>query len=272
VPKLRVDIWADVSCPWCYVGERNLEQALARFAHRDGVEVVWRSFEQEPLAPRVSSESYVEQLARSCRTQLPQAHAMVERMVDIAAEVGVELRFDRVRGGNTFDAHRLLHLARERGKQHAVADRLHRAYHTEGHAIGEPDVLAALAREAGLDGGEVREVLDGDRYTDDVRRDESLARELGITGVPYFVIAGRIGVSGAQPADMLLDALEWGWAELRLLEPEVAPDAMREATPDPTPDARPDVAVDGLPAAILDAMPGAILDAIPEASARETCV
>jgi predicted DsbA family dithiol-disulfide isomerase len=268
VPKLRVDIWADVSCPWCYVGERTLEQALDRFAHRDGVEIVWRSFEQEPLAPRVASESYVEQLARSCRTQLPQAHAMIERMVDIAAEVGVELRFDRIRGGNTFDAHRLLHLARERGKQHALAARLRRAYHTEGQAIGDRDVLAVLAGDTGLDGGEVRDVLDGDRYTDDVRRDESIARELGITGVPYFVVAGRIGVSGAQPAEMLLGALEWGWAELRLPESEVVP----EATPDAAIGAMPDAVSDPMSAAILDAMPGAILEAIPEASARETCV
>jgi predicted DsbA family dithiol-disulfide isomerase len=267
VPKLRVDIWADVSCPWCYVGERNLAQALARFAHRDGVDIVWRSFEQEPLAPRISSERYVEQLARSCRTQLPQAHAMIEGMVAIAAEVGIDLRFDRVCGGNTFDAHRLLHLAREHGAQHALADRLRRAYHTEGHAIGDRDVLAALARDAGLDADSVRDVLDSDRYTDDVRRDESIARELGITAVPYFVIAGRIGVAGAQPADLLLGALEWGWAELRLPQPAVVPGAMPEAMPEAMSDAAPDAMIDALPAAILDAMP-AVLDATP----RETCM
>jgi predicted DsbA family dithiol-disulfide isomerase len=281
VPKLRVDIWADISCPWCYVGKRHLEQALDRFPNRDAVEVVWRSFEQEPLAPRIASESYVEQLARSCRTQLPQAQAMIDRIVDTAAQSGVELRFDRIRGGNTFDAHRLLHFARERGMQHALEDRLRRAYHAEGHAIGDRDVLAALASEAGLDDAEVREVLASDRYTDEVRRDESCARELGITGVPYFVVAGRIGMSGAQPADVLLGALEWGWAELRLPEPEVAPgttpEAMSDAMPEDMPEAMSGAVPGAMPEAMSDAMPGAMpeamlaamIEAMPEAMTRQ---
>ena len=257
MPKVRVDIWADISCPWCYVGKRHLEQALARFPHRDGVEIVWRSFEQEPMAPRIrdASDSYVEQLARSWRTQLPLARAMIDRIVDTAAEAGLELRFDRVRGGNTFDAHRLLHLARERGVQHALEERLRRAYHTEGQAIGDRDVLAALACEAGLDDADVREVLDGDRYTAEVRRDESIARELGITGVPYFVVSGRIGVSGAQPTEVLLGALEWGWAELRLPEPEPAPEIDPEV----------------LPAMMIEATPGLLIEATSGARVRESC-
>lgn len=277
MPKVRVDIWADISCPWCYVGKRYLEQALDRFPHRDGVEIVWRSFEQEPMAPRIrdASDSYVEQLAKSCRTQLPQAQAMVDRMAEIAAEAGLELRFDRVRGGNTFDAHRLLQLARAHGKQHALEDRLARAYHTEGQAIGDRDVLAALAREVGLPDGEVREVLDGDRYTEDVRRDESIARELGITGVPYFVVSGRIGVSGAQPAEVLLGALEWGWAELRLPEREAEAGEMIEATPEAMPEAMieatPGSMIDATPGLMIEATPGLMIDAAPESHARESC-
>jgi predicted DsbA family dithiol-disulfide isomerase len=222
VSKVRLDIWADVSCPWCYVGKRHLEQALGRFPQRSRVEILWRSFEQDPLAPRVraSSQSYVERIANGCRTQLPQAQAMIDRIADTAARAGLELRFDRVRGGNTFDAHRLLHLARERGKQGALEERLLRAYHTEGQAIGDRDVLADLSRQAGLDDVEVRDVLDGDRYTSEVRRDQSIARELGITGVPYFVFSGRFGVSGAQPSEVLLGALERSWAELRIPEPD----------------------------------------------------
>jgi len=256
VPKVRVDIWADISCPWCYVGKRHLEQALDRFPHRDGVEIVWRSFELEPMAPRTrdASESYVEQLAKSCRTQRPQAQAMIDRMVDIAAEVGLELHFERVRGGNTFDAHRLLQLARERGAQHALDERLRRAYHTEGQAIGDRDALAALAREAGLDDAEVCEVLDGDRYTAEVRRDESIARELGITGVPYFVVSGRIGVSGAQPTEVLLGALEWGWAELRVPEPGPAPGP--GLVPEPMPEPMPAMMIDATPGLMIEA-PGA---------------
>ena len=223
MPKVRVDIWADIACPWCYVGKRHLEQALDRFPHRDGVEIVWRSFEQEPMAPRIrdASDSYVEQLARSYRTQLPQAQAMIDRMVETAAKDGLELRFDRIQPGNTFDAHRLLHLAHERGVQDAVKERMLRAYMTEGQAIGDPEVLLVLAREAGLDEREARELLDGDRYAAEVRTDEALARQLGISGVPFFVLDGRLGVSGAQPAEVLLGALDKAWSELAKPELDV---------------------------------------------------
>jgi predicted DsbA family dithiol-disulfide isomerase len=217
-----VDIWADISCPWCYVGKRHLERALGRFRHRDRVEIAWRSFEQDPLAPRIRDprQTCVERLATQCRTQLPQAQAMIDGVADVASRAGLELRFDRVRGGNTFDGHRLLHLARHRGKQAALAERLLRAHHIEGQAIGDRDALADLAHQVGLDAAEVRAVLDGDRYVAEVRRDEAVARELGITGVPYFVFGGRFAVSGAQPVDVLHGALERGWAELRVPEPE----------------------------------------------------
>jgi predicted DsbA family dithiol-disulfide isomerase len=138
---------------------------------------------------------------------------MIDRMTGTAAKDGLEFRFDRIRPGNTFDAHRLLHLAHERGRQDALKERLMRAYMTEGQAIGEPEVLAPLAVEVGLDAAEVAELLAGDRYASEVRQDEALARELGITGVPFFVLAGKLGVSGAQPADVLLGALDRAWAE-----------------------------------------------------------
>jgi predicted DsbA family dithiol-disulfide isomerase len=224
VSKVRVDIWADIACPWCYVGKRHLERALGRFRHRDRVEIAWRSFEQDPLAPRIrdASETCVERLATHCRMQLPQAQAMLDRVADIAARAGLELRFDRVRAGNMFDAHRLLHLARHRGKQGALVERLLCAHHVEGKALGDRDALADLAHQVGLDTADVRAVLDGDRYATEVRRDEAIARELGITGVPFFVFGGRFGVSGAQPIEVLLGALERGWAELRVPEPEPA--------------------------------------------------
>ena len=215
MPKLRLDIWSDIACPWCYVGKRHIEQALAKFPHKDEVELVWRAFELDPSAPRVldSSQSYAERIAKKYGTQAPQAQVMIDRMTQTAANDGLELRFDRIRPGNTFDAHRLLHLAHERGLQDALKERLMRAYLTEGQAIGEPEVLAKLAVEAGLDEQETRDLLGGDRYATEVRQDEALARELGISGVPFFVLAGRLGVSGAQPADVLLGALERAWSE-----------------------------------------------------------
>jgi predicted DsbA family dithiol-disulfide isomerase len=215
VSKLRIDIWSDIACPWCYVGKRHLEQALERFAHKDDVEIVWRAFELDPSAPAVrdTSQSYAERLARKYGTQPPQAQLMIDRMTATAAKDGLEFRFDRIRPGNTFDAHRLLHLAHERGVQDAMKERLMRAYLTEGEAIGERDVLVRLAGEAGLDEQEARDALDSERYAPEVRQDEAIARELGITGVPFFVLAGRLGVSGAQPADVLLGALDRAWSE-----------------------------------------------------------
>ncbi|HEU4727566.1 MAG TPA: DsbA family oxidoreductase [Kofleriaceae bacterium] len=214
--KLRIDIWSDIACPWCYIGKRRLEAALDRFAHRGEVDIAWRAFELDPSAPRVrdTSQSYAERLARKYHASPAQAQAMIDRMVGTAAGDGIEMRFDHIRPGNTFDGHRLLHLALEHDQQDALKERLFRAYLTEGKAIGEPEVLAALACEVGLDEQEVRAVLGSDRYAAEVRADEALARELGITGVPFFVMAGRLGVSGAQTSDVLLGALDRAWAEL----------------------------------------------------------
>lgn len=213
---LRIDIWSDIACPWCYIGKRRLEQALDRFAHRADVEIVWRAFELDPSAPRIrdSSQSYAERLGRKYGMPAEQAQQRIDQMVGVAAGDGLEFRFDRIRPGNTFDAHRLLHLAHERGVQDAVKERMLRAYMTEGQAIGDPAVLLVLAREAGLDEQEARGVLDGDRYAAEVRADEALARELGISGVPFFVLDRRLGVSGAQPAQTLLAAVEKAWSEL----------------------------------------------------------
>lgn len=213
--KLRIEIWSDIACPWCYVGKRHLEDALARFPHRDEVEVVWRAFELDGSAPRVqdTSVSYIERLSRKLGTSVAQAEAMIRRMTDVGAADGIEFRFDRVRPGNTFDAHRVLHLAHDRGVQDAVKERFLRGYMTEGEAIGDREVLVRLGAEAGLDAGEVRAVLASDRYAREVRADETQARELGITGVPFFVLAGRYALSGAQPSDTILRGLERAYAE-----------------------------------------------------------
>jgi predicted DsbA family dithiol-disulfide isomerase len=216
VPALRIDIWSDIACPWCYIGKRHLEQALGRFAHQAEVEIVWRAFELDPSAPRIldSSQTYAERIARKYGTAPAQAQIMIDRMVDTAAKDGLVFRFDHIRPGNTFDAHRLLHLAHERGVQDALKERMLRAYLTEGQAIGDREVLVALARDAGLDADEAQRTLETERYAAEVRQDEALARELGITGVPFFVLGGRLGVSGAQPADVLLGALDRAWREL----------------------------------------------------------
>lgn len=211
--KLRVDIWSDIACPWCYVGKRRLEAALARFPQRDDVEIVWRAFELDPSAPRGRDPgvSYAERIAKKYGGGVAQAQGMIQRMVDVAAADGLTFDFERIRPGNTFDAHRLIHLARERGLQDAVKERLLRAYLTEGEAIGDPAVLSRLAREAGLDAEEVSAVLATDDQAREVREDEEEARALGITGVPFFVLGGRYAVSGAQPVEVFLGALQQAW-------------------------------------------------------------
>jgi predicted DsbA family dithiol-disulfide isomerase len=210
---MRVEIWSDVVCPWCYIGKRRFEQALDKFDHRDEVEVVWRAFELDPNAPVTREGDYATRIATKYGTSREQAQAMIDRMVDAGAGDGLDLRFDISRPGNTFDAHRLLHLAGERGRQDEVKERLLRATFTEGEPIGDRGVLARLAVDAGLDPDEVQTVLDGDRYSTEVRADERRAHELGVSGVPFFVVDGRYGVSGAQSPDVLLDVLNQAWAE-----------------------------------------------------------
>jgi len=207
--ELRVDIWSDIACPWCYVGKRRFENALRRFPERDAVEIVWRSFELDPSAPkrRDGSVSYATRLAKKYGVALARSEAMIRHMTDMAKSEGLNIDFDRVQPGNTFDAHRILHLAREHGMADALKERLFAAYFSEGEPIGEPDVLARLAAEVGLDPAELQRTLAGDAYAAAVRDEESVASELGIRGVPFFVLAGRYGVSGAQPAETLLEAL-----------------------------------------------------------------
>jgi len=214
--RLRVDVWSDIVCPWCYIGKRRLEAALARFEHRDSVDVVWRAFELNPDAPRVTGPggSHARRLAKKYGFSVADAEARLRQMTDVAAAEGLDFRFDGIQPGNTFDAHRVLHLAAERGVQGTVKERLLRAYMTEGEAIGEPEVIVRLAAAAGLEQDEVRAVLAGETYARDVRADEKEAQALGVTGVPFFVFARRYAISGAQPADVHLRALEQAWREV----------------------------------------------------------
>jgi predicted DsbA family dithiol-disulfide isomerase len=214
--KLRVDVWSDIACPWCYVGKRHLQVALERFPHRNEVEVVWRAFELDPSAPRERDRTttYAERLAKKYGSGAHEAQARIDRMVDIARADGLVFDFERIRPGNTFDAHRILHLAHERGVQDAVKERFLRAYLSEGEAIGSPDALLRLAAEAGLDPDEIRGTLGSDDYTREVRQDETEAHELGIEGVPFFVLGGHYAISGAQPAELMLRALHRAWRDV----------------------------------------------------------
>jgi len=211
-----VEIWSDIACPWCYVGKRRFESALAQFEHRDEVNISWRSFELDPDAPHEREGDRAERLAQKYGMTVAQAREAEQRLTDVAAGEGLDFRFDIARSGTTFDGHRVVHLAGEHGLQDAMKERLLRAYFTEGQLVSDKDTLVRLAVEVGLAEEEVREMLAGDRYAEDVREDERTAGQLGISAVPTFVVDRALGASGAQPPEELLQLLEQGWIKHRL--------------------------------------------------------
>jgi predicted DsbA family dithiol-disulfide isomerase len=210
---MKIEIWSDVVCPWCYIGKRRFENALQRFAHRASVEVLWHSFELDPSAPPVRTGDSAQRLADKYGMSLDQARQRQDHVVQLAADEGLHFRYEIAQSGNTFDAHRLLHLAHERGVQDAVKEGLFRAYFSDGEPIGDRETLVRLVSDVGIPANDVRAVLESDAFAADVRADEHEARELGINGVPFFVIDRRYGISGAQPADLLLQALDQTWSE-----------------------------------------------------------
>ncbi|MFG3113828.1 DsbA family oxidoreductase [Streptomyces sp. NPDC048197] len=210
---MRVEIWSDIACPWCYIGKARFEAGLAAFAHRDQVEVVHRSFELDPKAPPASDVPVLDMLAAKYGVSRSQAEQMEARVAAAAAQEGLDYRSDRIHG-NTFDLHRLLHLADAHGRQEALLDAFYRANFAEARPLGDPAVLAGLATGAGLPADEVARVLaDPDAYAQEVRADERAAAELGATGVPFFVIDRRYGISGGQPAEVFRQALERAHAD-----------------------------------------------------------
>jgi len=213
--RLQIDVWSDIACPWCYIGKRRLETALREFVHADETQVLWRAFELDPQAPPVrdKSLSHTERLAKKYGMTVERARTVSARLTSVAADEGLAFDFERIQSGNTFDAHRLLHLAHERGLQDAVKERFMHGYLCEGEAIGERETLQRLATDAGLDSDETAALLATDLYANEVRADQSTAHQLGIDGVPFFRI-GRYGVAGAQPAELLLSTLHKAWDEL----------------------------------------------------------
>lgn len=212
-PHMQVEIWSDVVCPWCYLGKRNFERALELAPFGDQVTVVYRSFELDPTALRGVTAPTVDVLAEKYGMAPEQAAQAQRQMEQRAEEAGLTFRMNGLQSGNTRDAHRLIHLAKEHGRQAELVDALHRAYFTEQRSIFDVASLTEIADEAGLDPADVTRVLSTDAYDDDVAADEALARSFGARGVPFFVIDRRYGVSGAQPADVLAEVLEQAWTE-----------------------------------------------------------
>ena len=204
---MRVDIWSDIGCPWCYVGKRRFENALAAFEHRADVEVVYHSFELDPSHPTDQTVAVTDLLMGKFGMSRSQVEVAEARLASTAAAEG--LGYDHSRhAGNTFDFHRLAHWATAQGKQQQLLDHAYAVHFGEAKSVHTVDALVELAAGAGLDPDEARAVLtDRDRYADDVRADEKQARDLGITGVPFYVLDMRYGISGAQPTEVFAQAL-----------------------------------------------------------------
>jgi predicted DsbA family dithiol-disulfide isomerase len=208
---VHVEIWSDIACPWCHIGKRRFESALEGFEHADQVTVTWRSFELDPSAPSERPGDRAVHLAKKYGSSVEHAQQMQQHMTEVAAGEGLEFRFDLARDGNTFDAHRLLHLAEAHGKQDAMKERLMRAYLGEGELMSDHATLQRLAGVVGLPEDEVRDMLATDRYAADVRENEATGTSLGISGVPFFVVDRAFGASGAQSPEILRDLLERAW-------------------------------------------------------------
>ncbi len=210
---MLVEIWSDIACPWCYVGRARFAAALGQFEHREDVTVLWRSFELDPDAPAEREGSHAELIARKYGRTLEEVAEMDAALTATAAADGLTIRFSEMRSGNTFDGHRLIHLAAAHGKQDAMKERLFRAYFSEGALISDHATLQALGVEVGLPADDVRELLLTERYAEEVRDDERTAHSAGISAVPCFVIDRKYGASGAQPPETLLEFLRHGWTQ-----------------------------------------------------------
>ena len=227
---IKIDVWSDIACPWCYIGKRNLENGLAAASADDDspqVEVTFHSFELSPDTPVDFDGGEAEYLATHKGISEDQAGQMLERVTGVAAGAGLEYRFDLLKHTNTVKAHELLHFAKEQGMQTQLAERLMSAYFTEGRHLGQEDELVALAGEAGLDRDAARDALRSGRFLADVRADQAQAAAYGITGVPFFVIDGKYGVSGAQPAEAFSQIVRQLWAEQREEQREQDSDALQ---------------------------------------------
>jgi predicted DsbA family dithiol-disulfide isomerase len=213
VAGMKIEIWSDVACPWCYIGKRRFEAALSVFPHRDSVEVQWRSYQLDPSLPEHYDGTEIDYLSTRKGLAPGQVAQMFEHVATQAKGEGLDFRFDDVVVANSFTAHRLIHLAAAHGKQDAAKERLLSDHFEHGKDIGNREYLTSLGLDLGLDAGELDELFTTDKHADDVRRDTAEARALGISGVPFFVIDRKFGLSGAQPAETFSAALEQAWQE-----------------------------------------------------------
>jgi len=205
---MLIEVWSDFVCPFCYLGKRRLEIALEKFAYKDEVELVFKSFELDPLSEKKFDGNIHEYIAKKYGIPVEQAKASNNQLVAEAKDIGLNYNFDDLIRTNTFDAHRVVHYAKAEGKMKELSERIFKAYFVDSLNISDYKVLASLAYEVGLNSDKTLSILESDQYGKEVRKDEETASKLGISGVPYFVINNKYAVNGAQPPELFLEALE----------------------------------------------------------------
>ncbi len=210
---MKVEIWSDVICPFCYIGKRRFEHALEKFSHKDEVEIVWHSFELDPERESVPWKSIHQIFAEKKGWSVEQAKEMNDHVTKMAKEVGLTYDFDKAIPVNTFNAHRISHLAAKHNVQNEMEELLFSSYFTKGLNIDDANSLVSLANQVGIDSKETEQVLKNSNYSEDVRQDEEEAKEIGINGVPFFVFDRKYAISGAQPEDVFIRTLEKVWEE-----------------------------------------------------------
>ena len=220
-PTMDVEIWSDVMCPFCYIGKRKFEQALAEFPQREQVRVVWKSFQLNPDQQTDPNKSINTYLAEVKGWSVEQAKAMNDRVTDMAREVGLTYDFDRAVVANSFDAHRLIQLAKTQGLGDAMEERIFRAYFTEGRNTADHATLLELGTDVGLSAEAVTQALASDQFADAVGQDIYESRQVGVRGVPFFVLNQRYAVSGAQQPETFLGALNTAWSEWSKSQPKL---------------------------------------------------
>lgn len=219
-PKMKVEIWSDIMCPFCYIGKRHFESAMSQFTDAQNIELEWHSFQLDPDIPKKAPKTNAYQfLAERKRISLEQSKAMHENVVNMAKAAGLTYNFDKAVVANSFDAHRVIQLAKTKGLGDEIEERLFKAYFTEGQNFSDAEVLTRLGHEIGLKEADIEEVLKSDRYGNEVKKDIEEAQKIGVQGVPFFVFDRKFAVSGAQPPLAFLETLNKSFTEWRKANP-----------------------------------------------------
>lgn len=224
--KMQIEIWSDIMCPFCYIGKRKFETALAQFPDKENIEVIWKSFQLAPGLKTQPGKNIHQFLSEHKEISVQQAKSLNDQVAYTANQAGLDYEFDKTIPANTFNAHRLSHLAKHDGLQNEMEEKLFAAYFTEGKNVDDTQTLVQLGTETGLDSAEVKKTLESNKYADEVRSDIYEAQQAGIHGVPFFLFDRKLTVSGAQDSRVFLETLEKSFGKWRKENPEINPEVL----------------------------------------------